>query len=159
MVRFQEKNLHFLLKNLDLLIKNLHFYIKTGGHAPVPTPAPVVPQTAHGPVQPQLAHGWVQKFTADGAPYYENLVAKTAQWERPVAHVVNQTPGVAVRRPGSYLGSLDIERHTVKSMEELRRVDQPPPRAKESRGPDNLAQALVVPGLARMKGAVVSSLH
>eukprot|EP01043_Picozoa_sp_COSAG02_P065422 COSAG02_NODE_9867_length_2088_cov_1.480644_1_plen_436_part_01 len=59
--------------------------------------------TARAPTQPQLAHGWVQKFTADGAPYYENLVAKTAQWERPVGTPHHPSPpGTRSARHGSY---------------------------------------------------------
>ena len=73
---------------------------------------PRVAHTPRAPAQPQLAQGWVQKFTADGAPYYENLVAKTAQWERPVAppRHASASGAISARRAGSYQVRASVER-------------------------------------------------
>lgn len=57
-------------------------------------------------------------------------------------------------------GALNIERHNVLSMEELRRIDQPPTRYKTDGGGgvSHLAQALVAPGKARLKGAFAAGV-
>ena len=57
-------------------------------------------------------------------------------------------------------GALNIERHNVLSMEELRKIDQPPTRYKTDGGGgvSHLAQALVAPGKARLKGAFAAGV-
>ena len=88
----------------------------------------------------------------------ENAQNKAAQFERPTARGGVERTAKFTRRPGSYLGALEIDRHRLKTPSERLERKTTSDNLAASIGVSHLATALAQPGRSRVKAVGAVSL-